>query len=282
MRLLPDLGSGIDRTMTGGVVASRTWCFTGAVWLFVMLLTPLLLRQGGVSVLVLVTALVASQLLVVLLPLWSSWGTSRFLIATLTVAFLSWGSEAIGVATGFPFGGYRYSDLLSPKWMGVPVLIPLAWMMMLIPSWGVAYSILGDDVRSGKGGFRHHLMAGTFSGLAMVAWDLYVDPQMVAMGIWEWATPSGYFGTPLSNFAGWWLVAFLLTILVRPSNLPTRPLLIVYSATWLLEFFGLWFFWGQPRPALWGLAGMGALVMLAWKKELGVREPDRAGDRAAA
>ena len=38
--------------------------------------------------------------------------------------------EALGVATGVPFGGYAYSGELGPKLAGVPVVIPLAWTWM--------------------------------------------------------------------------------------------------------------------------------------------------------
>lgn len=211
---------------------------------------------------------VGMQLLAVLLPLLPGWGASRLLMVVVVVMAISWASEAIGVATGFPFGDYRYSDALPCKLWGVPLLIPAAWMMMLIPSWSISYSLLNRVARPTSRPALLHLKAATMTGAAMVAWDLYVDPQMVSLGIWEWANPSGYFGTPLTNFLGWWIVAFLLTIIVRPSDLPRRPLLIVYTLTWGLEFFGLAFIWGQAGPAFFGFLGMGIFVFLGWKREL--------------
>ena len=41
--------------------------------------------------------------------------------------------ESIGVATGYPFGQYHYTGTLGPAVLGVPVLVPLAWVMMAYP-----------------------------------------------------------------------------------------------------------------------------------------------------
>jgi uncharacterized membrane protein len=46
-------------------------------------------------------------------------------------------------------------------------------------------------------------------GLAMTAWDLVMDPVMVASGHWVWDGLNGaYHGIPLQNFWGWWLTVF--------------------------------------------------------------------------
>jgi uncharacterized membrane protein len=43
-------------------------------------------------------------------------------------------AESVGVATGFPFGSYRYASSLGPALMGVPLVVPLAWAMMAYPA----------------------------------------------------------------------------------------------------------------------------------------------------
>ena len=42
-------------------------------------------------------------------------------------------AEAVGTATGFPFGAYEYSGTLGWEVLDVPVVIPLAWTMMAWP-----------------------------------------------------------------------------------------------------------------------------------------------------
>ena len=45
---------------------------------------------------------------------------AAFIVITVAVSFTS---EAIGVATGWVFGSYYYTDLIGPKLLGVPPLI---------------------------------------------------------------------------------------------------------------------------------------------------------------
>jgi putative membrane protein len=106
------------------------------------------------------------------------------------------------------------------------------------------------------------------SGLALTAWDLYLDPQMVERNLWIWDQPGAYFGIPLVNFVGWVLVSSLLTLLIYPRNLPRQRLLIIYTLTWAFQAIGLGIFWGQPGPALVGFSVMGLFVGWAWSKEL--------------
>ncbi|MEZ4635217.1 MAG: carotenoid biosynthesis protein [Caldilineaceae bacterium] len=104
------------------------------------------------------------------------------------------------------------------------------------------------------------LVFALFSGLAITAWDLFLDPQMVAWQLWVWETPGGYFGIPWVNYAGWLLTGVLITLVVRPAQLPVLPLIMVYVTTWLLESIGLAFFFGLPGPAAVGFVGMGVFV----------------------
>ena len=36
----------------------------------------------------------------------------------------------------------------------------------------------------------------------MTAWDVGMDPMMVAAGNWIWETEGAYFGVPLQNYWG--------------------------------------------------------------------------------
>jgi putative membrane protein len=106
------------------------------------------------------------------------------------------------------------------------------------------------------------------SSLALTAWDLLLDPQMVDWGLWVWQEPGAYFGIPLINFLGWFLTGALVTWIARPADLPRRPLLILYTLTWFLESFGLIFFWELPGPGLVGGTLMGMFVYLGWRTHL--------------
>lgn len=190
-------------------------------------------------------------------------GWRRTAAIAAIVAAAAWASEAIGSKTGIPFGAYHYTELLQPQLLGVPILIPLAWLMMLPPAWAVAQRITGYTGASKGPSAR--IVFIVVSALAFTAWDLFLDPQMVHWGLWTWDEPGQYFGIPLVNFAGWLLVSALITVLARPPDLPARPLLVVYTLTWVIETVGLILFWGLYGPAVAGFAGMGLFVLLGWR-----------------
>jgi len=212
------------------------------------------LRWG---VIISVSLLVAT----VLTTLHHALGARQTLRVVVPVLLLAWLFEYIGHSTGYPFGGYSYTPALQPQLGGVPLLIPLAWLMMLPPAWAVGSQLSGE-----RSGLRFVLTsAGAFT-----AWDLFLDPQMVAWGYWQWDAVGGYFGIPWSNFAGWFLAAAVITYLARPlatpRALPHGALVLIYGVTWLLQSVGQAFFWAMPGPALAGFLVMGSFVLLLCDK----------------
>lgn len=121
-------------------------------------------------------------------------------------ALISYCLEEIGVRTGWIYGAYHYSDMLGPKLGHVPLLIPLAWFMMIYPSWVLARALLrGVDTGSNVGLAGQAIVAA----MVMTAWDTVMDPGMAAAGTWVWERGGGYFGVPLQNYFGWLLTTFL-------------------------------------------------------------------------
>jgi len=196
------------------------------------------------------------QAAAVLFSLAAGWGWRATLQTFGLVALLSFLAEWLGSSSGFPFGRYSYTALLQPQLFGVPLLIPLAWMMMLPPAWAIG-RLSAQRLNLPH---LHWLLAA----LAFTAWDLFLDPQMTAWGFWVWHQPGAYFDIPLVNYLGWALVSSLITLAVRPSRLPIRPLAVIYSLTWGLQSIGQAFFWHQPGPALAGFLACGLFVVLAW------------------
>ena len=106
----------------------------------------------------------------------------------------------------------------------------------------------------------------------MTAWDLFLDPQMVAWGLWAWSSPAGFFGIPWNNYLGWLLVSALITAIIRPNQLPIPGLLLIYTITWILQSIGLGIFWKLPGPAIVGGVFMGILTILGWRAYLDGKE----------
>ncbi|WP_245724795.1 carotenoid biosynthesis protein [Micromonospora citrea] len=248
--------------------------------------------------------------------------------------------EALGVATGFPFGSYDYSGELGPKLAGVPLIIPLAWTWMAWPAWLAATRLTGGgplrDARTpgdgpgiasgpetgsgpgiasgpetgsgpgiasgpetgsgpgiasgpgtgggpgsggdagGRRGTRFPVRRIALAAVGLAAWDLFLDPQMVAEGYWVWrdATPAlpGLPGIPVSNYLGWLLFAVLMMGALRPLAGPAvattdgrdAPMFALWLWTYFSSVLAHAVFLDLPASALWGAAGMSvAAVPLA-------------------
>ena len=238
-----------------------------AAWIGQMVLTPVALWTWGLDGFQAMTYPGAiTQVVVCLVIISRNWSGRQILRLAAIILPLAWLVEFTGHTTGLPFGLYQYTSILQPQLGGVPLLIPFAWLMMLPPAWGVTARLVDPAQR-----WRF----AAVSGLAFTAWDLFLDPQMVANGLWVWKQPGAYFGIPLLNFAGWWLASSLITAAVYPRAFPARPLAVIYTLTCVLEAIGLGLFWHQPGPALAGLLAMGLFATLFWIEQ-------RSGQRNAS
>lgn len=224
------------------------------IWLLSMIALPLAKFGWAESGLIISLYLnVIIQVGLVVWVMYRSWGLPKTVQTISLICLLTIIIEAIGTSTGLLFGSYSYTDKLQPQILHVPLLIPLAWLMMLPVSWVVAQQIAGSS-----SSYAFILL----SGLAMTAWDLFLDPQMVQWGFWLWREPGWYFGIPLHNYLGWFLTTVFLTITIRPKPLPLFPLIWVYAIIWILQTLGQLFFWGLLGPAFFGFVGMGLITEL--------------------
>ena len=168
--------------------------------------------------------------------------------------------EAIGVATGFPFGTYLYSGQLGPKVLGVPLIIPLAWTWMAWPAWLAAQRLTTS-------------VAGRIgcAAIGLAAWDLFLDPQMVAEGYWRWLDPSpalpGVPGIPISNYLGWLGFAVVLmgalSLWMRgvSSTGSDAAMIVLWFWTYASSVLAHAVFLDLPASAVWGGVLMGAVVI---------------------
>jgi uncharacterized membrane protein len=166
-------------------------------------------------------------------------------------------TEALGLATGVPYGGYSYSDALGPTLLGVPFLVPLAWLLMAWPSWVLAARLVPRS-RAGRVLVAAYVFA---------AWDVVLDPQMVQAGYWRWAHPHpglpGIDTVPLTNLAGWLVAGLvlmpLLDLLVQRTARPGPPAIGDAAPLLTLGWMTLggalahagWL--GLPGSAAWGV-----------------------------
>jgi uncharacterized membrane protein len=169
-------------------------------------------------------------------------------------------AEAVGVATGVPFGAYTYLGTLGPELLGVPAVVPLAWVMMAWPALVV-----------GRALGRRPAAVVAVGAAALAAWDLFLDPQMVAAGHWAWADPQPALplvpGVPLSNYGGWLLVSVVLIAALHrllgpePAAGPSGPAAALYLWTYASSVLAHFAFFGLPGSAVIGGILMGLVAV---------------------
>lgn len=162
------------------------------------------------------------------------WGFVGFVVA--------FGSEYSSIRNGFPYGLYHYIyESLQGEFLlgGIPVWDSLSYVFIAYASFATAWFYL--EPLEKKFAFENYIipsrpLALIFLGafLMMIA-DVIIDPvanlgERWFLGkIYFYPSPGIYFGIPLSNFAGWFLVAFVIfcayqileTHILSPLKLPT-------------------------------------------------------------
>lgn len=176
-------------------------------------------------------------------------------------------SEVVGTATGVPYGCYEYATgRLGWSIADVPLVVPFAWTAGFYPVWCVASRLT-----------HRRLSRIVLTTVGVVGWDLYLDPQMVADRQWEWCvTDAGLPGVahiPLTNYAGWILVAAVMAVLVDlldrrigsgPASRPSHDAvpIALFLWTWLGSALAHAVFLDAPElrySAIYGAVAMGVL-----------------------
>ncbi|CAB4672208.1 unannotated protein [freshwater metagenome] len=168
--------------------------------------------------------------------------------------------ENIGVATSWPFGEYSYSPDLGLQIFSVPLVVPFAWIMIAHPVLVIARRIAGNWVF-------------LYGGVAMAAWDLFLDPLMVTSGRWTWKVTGAHVPfqpeIPLSNTFGWLLTGMGLIALLhlmlprdRRKISPSFSAVDIFVAWTLFSgVVGNLFFFHRPGIALFAGAIFSAVAM---------------------
>lgn len=185
---------------------------------------------------------------------------------TVITAGIGLASEVVGTASGIPYGCYEYaSGRLGWSIADVPLVVPFAWTAGFYPVWCAASVIA-----------RGRLPRMVLTTVGVVGWDLYLDPQMVADGQWRWCVPDaglpGIAHVPLTNYAGWIVVAAVMSVLVdlldrRCRKVPTSARLdavpiALFLWTWLGSSLAHAVFLDAPElrySAVYGLVAMGVV-----------------------
>lgn len=181
------------------------------------------------------------------------------------VAFLA---EYSSTRNGFPFGLYHYTEATRGRELylaNVPFMDSLSFAFLAYAAFSLARLVFGRS---------RGLGAVVLSGLLMMFLDVVIDPLAVRGDRWFLGRifyyPEGglYFGVPLSNFAGWavvgWVIVGGFSAALRRSA-ERRPLLGAGLYYGVLAFNLAVTWWiGEPLLLAAGLTLHAALLLALW------------------
>lgn len=139
-------------------------------------------------------------------------GFERNILIFLISVSVSLIMELSSTYNGFPFGYYKYTDLLGPKILNeVPYLIPPSWFSIVVLSYLISKRLLYS-------GFYLVLVSTIFAFF----WDLSLDYAMTKVyPFWIWQEKGFFYDMPIVNWGGWlftlFIINFLFYILDRPE-----------------------------------------------------------------
>ncbi len=135
--------------------------------------------------------------------------------------WIGFGSEIIGIHTGYLYGNYVYGTTLGPKLWDVPLVIGVNWFILSYLTGSIFHKIPND------------WHAAFLGAAAMTALDYILEPVAVALDFWAWKGDS----IPLSNYLGWFGVSFLVHIIWRKAIFEkSNPMAAFILMTWILFF----------------------------------------------
>jgi putative membrane protein len=186
-------------------------------------------------------------------------GAGRALAFLVLGYLISWAAEFCSIHFGFPFGEYLYipATLDREIWVaGVPFMDSLSYVFLAYASYSLALLALTPGRWEGKrfslkgeAAFQGSWRPLILGAVLMVTLDIVIDPLALRGYRWFLGQIYGYpesgvyFGIPLSNFGGWFLVALGLIRVLQfiITRTPASP----------------WWDWGRrrfPSQALLGPA----------------------------
>jgi uncharacterized membrane protein len=150
----------------------------------------------------------------------SSLGIKRSIIFVFLAMGVGWFMETLGLMTGVVFGGhYEYSSSFLKIGL-VPLAVVIYWVIFIYMGYSITSSFLywlqkPKPARSGKGKWWALILLILLDGWFITAIDLFMDPIQVKLGSWQWLEGGHYFGVPVGNFIGWFLVSIMVSGIFR-------------------------------------------------------------------
>lgn len=136
--------------------------------------------------------------------------------------WIGFGSELIGIHTGYLYGDYVYGPTLGIKLWDVPIIIGVNWFILSYLTGALFHKIPND------------FYAAILGATVMTCLDYIMEPVAVALDFWAWKFDI----IPPTNYLGWFGVSFLIHLIYRKAQFEKSNPIAIYLLMALILFFG--------------------------------------------
>lgn len=196
------------------------------------------------------------------------WGVVRTVLWLFVGYGLAWASEALSIRTGFPYGWYfyKYENLTQDILVaGVPLWDSLSYTFLIFAGYTTV------QYRWPQLSPAATAIAG---GVATMILDILIDPVANLGHLWflgsiyYYPTGGAHFGVPISNYIGWFIVAWLVISVFQrlsphPNPLPQgergKKLSFLYPAFYLA--IGIFNTLIAAWIGAWGIVACNTVIM---------------------
>jgi len=147
------------------------------------------------------------------------WGWRKTTLWLISGYLIAWISEYSSIHNGFPYGHYKYVYESMPGELmiaGVPFFDSLSYPFLAFAAYMTARYLL-ETTFSHADNLRKTVVTVLLGAFLTMMLDVIVDPVATMGDKWflgmihYYVNPGWYFGVPLTNFGGWFLVALAIT-----------------------------------------------------------------------
>lgn len=160
--------------------------------------------------------------LIIILVFHKGWNDA-FPIFGAAAFWIGFGSEIIGIHTGYLYGDYVYGPTLGPKLWEVPIIIGVNWFILSYLTGTLFRNVTND------------YYAALLGAIAMTSLDYIIEPVAVALNFWAWK----FDVIPMKNYAGWLVVSFLIHLIYRKANFEKSNPIAAFLLMAFILFFAI-------------------------------------------
>jgi putative membrane protein len=129
---------------------------------------------------------------------------TRDLLVLSIVFLIGFSVEVIGVKTGVLFGSYQYGETLGLKWLNVPLVIGLNWVLLNLAGHGLVNKFI-----------KNIILKAVLAAILIVLLDILIEPVAIQIDYWSWKNNI----IPLQNYLMWFGVSFVIQLIITKSKI---------------------------------------------------------------